>query len=116
MPGPARRSLAEELDFTTIEAIWRFSDQPPGYQEEHLGPRRHWRLPARPAPTVPKEPQREILMSRYRYAALLVAGLLVPFSAWTAAEPGKPPKPDAGRAGQDYASELPRIPPKSPAE
>src|SRR5215468_9205736 len=54
-------------------------------------------------------------MSRCRYAAFLVAGLLALFIAWTYADPGKNAKPGY-RADKDYASELPPIPPKSPAE
>src|SRR5437870_12731258 len=53
-------------------------------------------------------------MSRYRYLAQFVAGLLASFALWTDAGPGKNPKPSSERA--DYASELPRVPPKSPAE
>jgi putative membrane-bound dehydrogenase-like protein len=49
-------------------------------------------------------------MSQCRYAAFLVAGLLALF-AWTYAQ-----KPVVDRADKDYAAELPRIPPKSPAE
>src|SRR5262245_30320740 len=54
-------------------------------------------------------------MSRCRYAAFLVAGLLALSIAWTYADPGKNAKPGY-RADKDYASELPHIPPKSPAE
>src|SRR5262245_5559560 len=54
-------------------------------------------------------------MNQCRYAAFLLPGLLVLCIAWTYAEPGKKPKP-GDRADQDYAAELPRIPPKSPAE
>jgi putative membrane-bound dehydrogenase-like protein len=55
-------------------------------------------------------------MSQYRYAACFVAGMLGLFAAWTFADSGKNQKPGAQRADKDYASELPYIPPKSPAE
>src|SRR5262249_28873007 len=55
-------------------------------------------------------------MSQYRYLALFVAGLLASSVAWAAADRGKPPPPSTGRADEDYASALPRVPPKSPAE
>src|SRR5258706_15844560 len=53
-------------------------------------------------------------MSRYRGSSFRLAALSIAFSVWThlvrAQEPGAP------RGGRDYASELPHIPPKSPAE
>src|SRR5262245_38658279 len=55
-------------------------------------------------------------MSQYRYLVPLVAGLLASFVAWTDTDAGKKPKPSNDRADKDYASELPRVPPKSPAE
>jgi putative membrane-bound dehydrogenase-like protein len=55
-------------------------------------------------------------MSQSRYWALFVAGLLVLFVACTYAASDKNEKPAVHRADPDYASELPRIPPKSPAE
>ena len=55
-------------------------------------------------------------MSRYRYSALFLAGLLVLFAAWNDADSGTNQKAGVDRAGKDYASELPHIPPKSPAE
>src|SRR5262245_12791053 len=54
----------------------------------------------------------ETLMSRcYRYMALFLAGPLAAISLSTGAL-SQHPKP----ANKDYASELPRIPPKTPAE
>src|SRR5262245_55674430 len=55
-------------------------------------------------------------MSHYGYSALLVAGLLVSLVAGTGTDPGKKPKPSSDRGDKDYAAELPRVPPKSPAE
>ena len=55
-------------------------------------------------------------MSQYRYSALFSPGLLVVIVAWSYADSGKNQKPAADRADKDYASELPYIPPKSPAE
>jgi putative membrane-bound dehydrogenase-like protein len=54
--------------------------------------------------------------SAFRCASLLVAALVVSLAAGTNADPGQKQKPAVDEAGQDYASELPRIPPKSPAE
>src|SRR5262249_20372100 len=47
------------------------------------------------------------------YAGRFFVCLLLIFAAWTSAEEGKKPKSDSDK---DYAAELPRIPPKSPAE
>jgi putative membrane-bound dehydrogenase-like protein len=55
-------------------------------------------------------------VSRSRYAALFLATPLVAFSAWSFADPGQKPKPAVDSQDKDYASELPRIPPMSPAE
>jgi putative membrane-bound dehydrogenase-like protein len=55
-------------------------------------------------------------MSQHRYAARFFAGLLVLFAAWSFAASDKDQKPSGDRADKDYASELPYIPPKSPAE
>src|SRR5262245_61538461 len=55
-------------------------------------------------------------MRTYRYLSLLVAALLGAFAAWSLAEPDEGKRAGAGRADRDYASELPHIPPKSPAE
>src|SRR5947208_815943 len=55
-------------------------------------------------------------MGPYRCSALFLVALWVWFVAPTDADPGKNQKPSALRADKDYASELPRIPPKSPAE
>src|SRR5262249_25541742 len=46
----------------------------------------------------------------------LLAALFASFVAATAAAPGQNPPPAARRADKDLAAELPRIPPKSPAE
>src|SRR5262245_37115693 len=48
-----------------------------------------------------------------RLAGLLLV-VLTAALAWSHADPA--PKPKADRADKDYAAELPRIPPKSPAE
>src|SRR5438093_11510351 len=55
-------------------------------------------------------------MSQHTYAAHFSAGLLVLFAAWSYADSGKNQKAGGNRADKDYASELPFIPPKSPAE
>src|SRR5262245_40448515 len=47
--------------------------------------------------------------------AILFAVLLMPAAALTQVERDKDKKPKAG-ADKDYSAELPRIPPKSPAE
>jgi putative membrane-bound dehydrogenase-like protein len=52
-------------------------------------------------------------MRRHRYTLLLLAATLLSAAALTRAEPGQD-KPKA--AAKDYAAELPRIPPKEPAE
>jgi putative membrane-bound dehydrogenase-like protein len=55
-------------------------------------------------------------MSQPLYAGRYFAGLLILFAAWSYADSGKNPKPTSRGADQDFASELPRIPPKNPAE
>jgi putative membrane-bound dehydrogenase-like protein len=55
-------------------------------------------------------------MSQHRYAAFFVASLLMWCAAWGHADSDQNQKPAANRADKDYASELPFIPPKSPAE
>src|SRR5262245_29550930 len=55
-------------------------------------------------------------MRTYRYLSLLLAALVASFVAGTYAEPVKNQKPVADRANEDYAAQLPHIPPKSPAE
>src|SRR6516225_5145083 len=53
-------------------------------------------------------------MNRSRFTLPLFTGLLLATAVLTHAEPGKD-KPKAA-AGKDYSAELPRIPPKEPAE
>jgi putative membrane-bound dehydrogenase-like protein len=55
-------------------------------------------------------------MGPYRYLALFLAALAALFAARIDADPGKDQRPGGDRADKDYASELPHIPPKSPAE
>jgi putative membrane-bound dehydrogenase-like protein len=55
-------------------------------------------------------------LSRYRYASLVLAALVVSFAGLSNADPGQNPKPAVAGPDKDYASELPRIAPKSPAE
>jgi putative membrane-bound dehydrogenase-like protein len=55
-------------------------------------------------------------MRHYRYSAYVVTGLLVLCFANTYADSGKNQKKGEDRNEKDYASELPYIPPKSPAE
>src|SRR5262249_33713802 len=61
-------------------------------------------------------PFRGGFMSRHRYLTCIVALLSASFIAWIGAHPGQDRKPATGRAEKDYAADLPRIPPKSPAE
>src|SRR5262245_55266575 len=51
-------------------------------------------------------------MSQPRFRSLLLAPLLVAAVAWTFPDPGQGPP----RADPNYASELPYIPPQSPAD
>jgi putative membrane-bound dehydrogenase-like protein len=55
-------------------------------------------------------------MRQHRYAAFFAASLLIWYAAWGYADSDKNQKPAANRGDKDYASELPFIPPKSPAE
>jgi putative membrane-bound dehydrogenase-like protein len=55
-------------------------------------------------------------MGQYRWSALVLAAACVFIVPWGSAEPGKDRKPGTARADKDYASELPRVLPKSPAE
>jgi putative membrane-bound dehydrogenase-like protein len=55
-------------------------------------------------------------MRQYRNSAFVVTGLLVLCVADTYADSGKSQKPGVNRNDKDYASKLPYIPPKSPAE
>ena len=53
-------------------------------------------------------------MSMHRPVRSLLTTLATVALAWTLADPVQ--KPAVARADKDYASELPHIPPKSPAE
>jgi putative membrane-bound dehydrogenase-like protein len=57
---------------------------------------------------------KKAVLSHHRYVSLLLAALLV--VAWTYADPGQNQKSAVDSPDKDYAAELPRTPPKSPAE
>jgi putative membrane-bound dehydrogenase-like protein len=55
-------------------------------------------------------------MGQYRCPALVLAVACIPVAPWTSADPGKDQRPRTDYPDKDYASELPRVLPKTPAE